>query len=90
MEVLGSNYDNDSVKLVSATVLDGTRQLEYYGLLDSSRIKTSTSGSANTWWLRTANSNTIDSFLRVYSRGAVNVCRASSYNGVAPAFRILD
>lgn len=93
VEVWGSNYDNDSVKLVSDTVTDGTRQLEYYTNPALTKIKNSIGGNANNWWLRSAYLPLSHGFLIVaasgdnslYTREEANVVR-----GVAPAFRILD
>ena len=92
VEVRGSNNDYDSVKLASDTVTDGTRQLEYYTIntSNSGRIKHTTSGTAQNWWLRAATPHNTSSFLYVHSSGTINIGTASNSHGVAPAFRILD
>ncbi len=90
VELMGSNYNYDSVKLVSETITDGTRQIEYYGTTGSTRIKNTTEGSAKTWWLRSACSYDANNFLYVYSGGNINYYNAHSTYGVAPAFRILN
>ena len=90
VEVFGSNGDYDSVKLASETVTDGTRQLEYYGTPGSTRVKTTTSGSVKSWWLRSALSNGTNAFYTVNSADSTSYYTASNAGGVAPAFRILD
>ena len=90
VEVWGSNYSNDSVKLVDGTVTDGTRQLQYYGTTGSTRIKNTTEGSAKVWWLRSANPYYTYYFLFVRTGGSVSYSYANTTYGVAPAFRILN
>ena len=90
VEVMGSNNDYDTVKLVDGTITDGTRQLQYYGSTGSTRIKNTTEGSAQSWWLRSAGSNYANGFLRMNNSGSINNYLAGSAHGVAPAFRILN
>lgn len=89
VEVWGTNYDYDSLKLQNETVTDGTRQLEYYGTSSSTRVKTTTSGTSKVWWSRSATSSSTASFLYVSSDDIYSGI-AYATNGVAPAFRILD
>ena len=90
VEVWGVNHSWDSVKLVSETVTDGTRQLEYYGTTGSTRIKNKIEGAAYHWWLRSASSIDAESFLSVTAQGSMGSSSANSADGVAPAFRILN
>ncbi len=86
VEILGSNYDFDTVKLVDNEVAAGTRQLEYYVTHNSAsdRIKNS-----EVWWLRSARSNSVGRFLVVKEDGDISYSGANNTKGVAPAFRIL-
>ena len=92
VEVWGSNdrWNWDNVKLVSDTVTDGTRGLEYYETTGSTKVKNTTEGTSKIWWLRSAYSNTANGFLRVTASGDIDYSGAVSTYGVAPAFRILN
>ena len=90
VEVFGENSSSDSVKLQSDTVTDGTRQLEYYGTTGSTRDKTTTFGTINRWWLRTAISRNDYEFYDIFNNGSSGGNNANLTYGVAPAFRILD
>ena len=89
-EVWGANAAWDTVKLVSNEVTDGTRQLEYYMMDNSTRIKTTPSGTVKRWWLRSPNSYYAEKFYNVYIDGSASNNNADINNGVAPVFRILD
>ena len=73
---------------------DKTRQLDYYkirGVTTNSKdgaIKKNSEGNTNWWWLRSANSNSINYFYNVYYYGDLLSHSASSTYGVSPAFRI--
>ena len=75
------------------TAYNSTRQLDYYA---NNNVTTSNyrgaiknyAGSDAWWWLRAANSNRNNNFLRVNSSGDWNNGYAISSYGVAPAFRI--
>ena len=76
---------------------DKTRQLDYYksnGVTTSSyagAIKNNNSGSATSWWLRSANSNTNTGFYAVAINGnwsgSITTVARNTY-GVSPAFRL--
>ena len=76
---------------------DKTRQLDYYksnGVTTSSyagAIKNNSSGSATSWWLRCANSNTNTGFYAVAINGnwsgSITTVARNTY-GVSPAFRL--
>ncbi len=76
---------------------DKTRQLDYYksnGVTTSSyagAIKNNSSGSATSWWLRCANSNTNTGFYAVAINGnwsgSITTVARNTY-GVSPVFRI--
>ena len=76
---------------------DKTRQLDYYksnGVTTSSyagAIKNNSSGSATSWWLRSANSNTNTGFYAVAINGnwsgSITTVARNTY-GVSPAFRL--
>ena len=76
---------------------DKTRQLDYYksnGVTTSSyagAIKNNSSGSATSWWLRSANSNTNTGFYAVAINGnwsgSITTVARNTY-GVSPVFRI--
>ena len=76
---------------------DKTRQLDYYksnGVTTSSyagAIKNNNSGSATSWWLRSANSNTNTGFYAVAINGnwsgSITTVARNTY-GVSPVFRI--
>lgn len=89
-EIWGTDYENDSLKLVSSTVTDGTRQLEYYGKSGSTRIKKNVLGSNATYWLRSANSATTNSVTAVNTSGNISSYGANVLYGVMPAFRIMN
>ena len=89
-EVIGTNTSLDTVNLVSDTVRDGTRQLEYYGTSGSTRIKNTTEGTAKSWWLRSAVNGNRGWWNVMYNSGIPLTDPAYVENGVAPAFRILD
>lgn len=86
VELLGSNYDFDTIKLESNEVTDGTKQLEYYEEHNSvsDRIK-----GSEVWWLRSAQSNSAGRFIVVKENGDINYSGANNTKGVAPAFRLL-
>jgi len=88
VEIWGTNYEKDSVKLQENTVTDGTRQLEYYGTNSRTTIKRTQTGSSLAWWLRSACGTS--SFLAVIGANEVYDYDGSLPIGVAPAFRILD
>ena len=75
------------------TTVGTSRQLDYYknqGVTTSSyagAIK-QYNGSNSYWWLRSANSNSANSFLYVYFNGYWGSYVAGSSIGVSPAFRI--
>ena len=89
VEVWGTNYEYDTLKLVSNETPDGTKQLEYYGKADSTRNKIA-DGHNNSWWLRSADYGTNVNFLGVDDEGNVYYNYATTGAGVAPAFRIMD
>ena len=76
---------------------DKTRQLDYYksnGVTTSSyagAIKNNSSGTATSWWLRSANSNTNTGFYAVAINGnwsgSITTVARNTY-GVSPAFRL--
>ena len=76
---------------------DKTRQLDYYksnGVTTSSyagAIKNNSSGTATSWWLRCANSNTNTGFYAVAINGnwsgSITTVARNTY-GVSPAFRL--
>ena len=75
------------------TARDVTRQLDYYKNLNTDTVNYSPAiknngTSAGYWWLRAANSNTINIFLYVNYIGDWNNINASNTIGVSPAFRI--
>ena len=88
---------------ITADTADGdaiTRQLDYYanyqgdgytGVSTSKYAgakKNKSSGSASSWWLRSAASNSDNRFFSVTDNGDWNYYTARSSNGVSPAFRI--
>ena len=81
------SYQYDSAK-------DSTRQLDYYnikGVTTSSyagAIKKDSAGTADWWWLRSANSYNDRVFCSVYTNGYWGDNSANSTRGVSPAFRI--
>ena len=86
----GSNSTNEPY----VTELSYTKKLDYYKTNNSKsfRIKRDLSGTAQVWWLRSAQSYRNDSFYNVYTDGGYGYYLAN-YNwaymgGVAPAFRI--
>ena len=89
VEIKGTNWEFESLKLVAEGVTDGTRQLEYYGMEGSTSIKTSIDGTAKTWWLRSANSRYNNYFLKV-ANSSISSFSANEFLGVAPAFRIMN
>ena len=90
VEILGSNYDEDTLKLVSDTVTDGTRMLEYYGKAGSTRIKKTPDGSTIPYWLRSPNLGSSNRYYYVTAGGAIYTEDPYYTSGVAAAFRILD
>ena len=75
------------------TAYNNTRQLDYYANLGvttsnySGAIK-QRNGSNSYWWLRSAVSNTVNSFRSVYNNGNWYTDYANPTLGVSPAFRI--
>ena len=78
----------------SDTARDKTRQLDYYnskGVTTSSyeaAIKKNSAGTANFWWLRSANSYYYSIFYAVSTNGGWGNIYARSTYSVSPAFRI--
>lgn len=76
------------------TARDKTRQLDYYNSKSvttssyASAIKKDSSGTANFWWLRSANSYYYSIFYAVSTNGGWGNIYARSTYGVSPAFRI--
>jgi type IV pilus assembly protein PilA len=81
-EVFGNNSAYD-------TASSNTKQLEYYGIQNSTKIKKTTSDVSNSWWLRAANSYWSHAFFYVGSTGSSESSSATNLNGIAPAFRIV-
>ena len=87
VEVYGSNYNYDTVKLTD------TRQLDYYTGVPvttssySGAIK-QYNNSNDYWWLRSANSNYSGHFNGVLSYGICGSNHAYDTYGVSPAFRL--
>ena len=85
-EVYGTSQKYDKVTTE-------TRQLDYY---ETKKVSTSSysgaikklNGSANWWWLRSADSSTAHAFFCVDINGGWGSYAATDANGVAPAFRI--
>ena len=90
VEIWGGNNNYDSLKLKTDEVIDGTKQLQYYGTNGSTKRKTTTGGVSNSYWLRSADSEYNNIFFNVNTSGGISTNSASTSNGVAPAFRILD
>ena len=93
VEIFGNNSTYDTVKLVSNSILDGTRELEYYRLSgddSSARIKTKIDGTHQQWWLRSAYAPSQSAFGAISWGSYFGLTAESAANGVAPAFRILD
>lgn len=90
VELWGADYENDSLKLVSGSVTGGTRQLEYYGMNGSTRVKNNILGSTSTYWLRSADSSDTVKVLAVTGTGEINSYNSYVLYGVMPAFRIMD
>ena len=90
VEVLGSEHNNDNVKLTH------TRQLDYYNNLGvtSSNVTGAIKmpdESVKAWWLRSAQKGSDTNFRNIGSTGTHNGSPASTNTyGVTPAFRISD
>ena len=85
-EVWNSNYSYNSDN-------NNSRQLDYYAELGESTINYSDAikklgGTADTWWLRSANQYNNNGFNRIDTTGNIDYTGSNNESGVSPAFRI--
>ena len=85
--------DSDPTGLAAIdTAWDNTKQLDYYAQnnvsMPGNNIDKVAKGTANSWWLRTANANDKNTFAYVTQNGGFSFSSSAMTDGVSPAFRI--
>ena len=90
VELFGTNYTYDNVKLATTQAPKGTRQLDYYKKSGTNKRKTTVGGTATVYWLRSAFSNYSNWYVVVGTDDSAGGNGVLSASGVAPAFRIME
>ena len=90
VELFGTNYGNDTLKLATDQSPKGTRQLDYYKKTGTNKIKSTVGGTATVWWLRSAFAGYSNWYIAIGTNGNAGGNGVLSASGVAPAFRIME
>lgn len=90
VELFGTNYSKDTLKLATTQAPKGTRQLDYYKKSGTNKIRTTVSGTATVWWLRSAFAGYGNWYVAMGPDETAGGNGVLSASGVAPAFRIME